>query len=147
MHDRRRAPAAASTCDSCDFLDDKMTFLREETKRTGSPTPDGVHNGPCHVHMKHAHTIGPDGSLYACPGFTGELAMSTGHIDDRRDSWRESAPGTVRSAAPLDGVRRLRVHPGLCRGLPGRIAHTAWRHEHADMSQAELRIGAHFAGT
>jgi len=43
------------------------------------------------VHKAHAHTIGPDGSLYACPGFTGQLAMSTGHIDDRHDTWRESA--------------------------------------------------------
>jgi len=50
-----------------------------------------VHNGPCHVHMQHAHTIGPDGSLYACPGFTGDLGLSTGHIDDRRDPWRERA--------------------------------------------------------
>jgi uncharacterized protein len=45
--------------------------------------------GPCHVHMDHAHTIGPDGSLYACPGFTGDLGQSTGHIDDRRDPLRE----------------------------------------------------------
>jgi uncharacterized protein len=66
-----------------------MTFLRDETRRAGFNTPDGVHNGPCHVHMKHAHTIGPDGSLYACPGFTGEKGMSTGHIDDRRDARRE----------------------------------------------------------
>ena len=51
-----------------------MSFLRDETQRHGFPTPDGVHNGPCHVHMEHAHTIGPDGSLYACPGFTGEKA-------------------------------------------------------------------------
>jgi uncharacterized protein len=80
-----------STCDSCDFLDDKMSFLREETKRHGFPTPDGVHNGPCHVHMEHAHTIGPDGSLYACPGFTGQLATSTGHIDDRNDAGRAAA--------------------------------------------------------
>jgi uncharacterized protein len=43
------------------------------------------------VHKAHAHTIGPDGSLYACPGFTGQLALSTGHIDDRKESWRESA--------------------------------------------------------
>jgi uncharacterized protein len=43
------------------------------------------------VHAKHAHTIGPDGSLYACPGFTGERGLSTGHIDDRRDAWRETA--------------------------------------------------------
>jgi uncharacterized protein len=80
-----------STGDSCDFLDDKMSFLREETKRHGFPTPDGVHNGPCHVHMEHAHTIGPDGSLYACPGFTGQLATSTGHIDDRNDAGRAAA--------------------------------------------------------
>lgn len=80
-----------STCDSCRVLDDKMTLLREETRRHGFPTPDGVHNGPCHVHMQHAHTIGPDGSLYACPGFTGELALSIGHIDDRRDVRRDTA--------------------------------------------------------
>jgi uncharacterized protein len=83
----------ASACDSCGFAEEKMSFLREETKRLGLPTPDGVHNGPCHVHMKHAHTIGPDGSLYACPGFTGELGLSTGHIDDRRESMREANRG------------------------------------------------------
>jgi uncharacterized protein len=82
---------AGKACDSCNVLDDKLTFLRQETKRFGFPTHDGVHNGPCHVHKQHAHTIGPDGSLYACPGFTGQLALSTGHIDDRKDSWRESA--------------------------------------------------------
>jgi uncharacterized protein len=82
---------AGARCDSCNVLDDKMSFLREETKRHGFPTHDGVHNGPCHVHRQHAHTIGPDGSLYACPGFTGQLAMSVGHIDGRSESWRESA--------------------------------------------------------
>jgi uncharacterized protein len=80
-----------STCDNCDFLDDKMSFLREETRKHGFPTHDGVHNGPCHVHMEHAHTIGPDGSLYACPGFTGQLATSTGHIDDRHEASRDEA--------------------------------------------------------
>lgn len=80
-----------STCDSCDFLDDKMTFLREETRKHGFLTSDGVHNGPCHVHMEHAHTIGPDGSLYACPGFTGEKAKSTGHIDGRVEAHRVAA--------------------------------------------------------
>jgi uncharacterized protein len=82
---------AGAGCDSCNVLDDKLAFLREETRRRGFPTHDGVHTGPCHVHRQHAHTIGPDGSLYACPGFTGQLALSTGHIDDRKDSWRESA--------------------------------------------------------
>jgi uncharacterized protein len=78
-----------TACDNCDFMDDKMSLLREETKRHGFPTADGVHNGPCHVHKEHAHTIGPDGSLYACPGFTGELAQSTGHIDGRHEPVRE----------------------------------------------------------
>jgi uncharacterized protein len=78
----------ASACDTCQFLDDKAVFLREETRKYGFNTGDGVHVGPCHVHMDHAHTIGPDGSLYPCPGFTGEKAQSTGHIDDRREAWR-----------------------------------------------------------
>ena len=82
---------AGKACDACNVLDDKMTELRAETRRLGFSTSDGIHVGPCHVHQKHAHTIGPDGSLYACPGFTGQLAMSVGHIDDRHDSWRESA--------------------------------------------------------
>jgi uncharacterized protein len=81
----------SGACDSCNVAAEKMAYLRDETVRRGFPTPDGVHNGPCHVHSKHAHTIGPDGSLYACPGFTGEKGLSTGHIDDRRESWRESA--------------------------------------------------------
>jgi uncharacterized protein len=102
---------AGKACDSCNVLDDKMTELRAHTRRLGFPTHDGVHNGPCHVHKQHAHTIGPDGSLYACPGFTGQLAMSTGHIDDRRDAWRESA---------LDRFNRL--HPwkecGDCAFIP-----------------------------
>jgi uncharacterized protein len=79
-----------STCDSCSFLDEKMVFLREETQRRGFSTATGVPSGPCHVHHENAHTIGPDGSLYGCPGFTGEKALSTGHIDGHTDSWRHS---------------------------------------------------------
>jgi uncharacterized protein len=82
---------AGAACDSCHTMEDQMTFIREETQRHSFPTNDGVPKGMCHVHKVHAHTIGPDGSLYACPGFTGQAALSTGHIDDRRDSWRESA--------------------------------------------------------
>ncbi len=86
------AGAGGSICDSCDFAEDTMAILRQETKRRGFPTDDGVHMGPCQIHRDHAHTIGPDGSLYACPGFTGEKAMSIGHIDGRddpsRDAWQ-----------------------------------------------------------
>ena len=53
-------------------------YLREETLRHGLPAATGVPGGPCHVHHANAHTIGPDGSLYACPGFTGEPTLSVG---------------------------------------------------------------------
>jgi uncharacterized protein len=81
----------SSVCDTCSFVDEQMSTLREDTKAHGFPTIDGVHMGPCEIHKKHAYTIGPNGSLYACPGFTGEPTLSTGHIDDRKDSWRMSA--------------------------------------------------------
>jgi uncharacterized protein len=91
---------AGAACDSCNVLDDKMTVLRQETRRLGFPTHDGVHNGPCHVHKRHAHTIGPDGSLYPCPGFTGQLALSTGHITDRPDPGRDTAREKFDRLAP-----------------------------------------------
>jgi uncharacterized protein len=78
-------------CDSCNFLDDKMSYLREETVRHGFKTVDGVHMGPCEIHKTHAHTIGPEGSLYACPGFAGNVPESTGHIDGRQDDLRSAA--------------------------------------------------------
>jgi uncharacterized protein len=81
----------SSICDTCSFVDEQFTHLREETKKRGFPTVDGVHMGPCEIHKKHAYTIGPNGSLYACPGFTGDPTLSTGHIDDRKESWRMTA--------------------------------------------------------
>ena len=102
-------------CDSCDFLDDKWSAIRQLTRRHGFPTPDGVHGGPCHVHHKHAHTIGPDGSLYACPGFTGEKAKSTGHIDGRRDPVRESALAEFERLHPWDECRDCAFIP-VCAG-------------------------------
>jgi len=81
----------ARVCDSCNFVDEKMSYLREETKKRGFSTSDGVHMGPCEIHKGHAHTIGPDGSLFACPGFAGEANQSTGHIDGRQDEYRTQA--------------------------------------------------------
>ena len=78
-------------CDTCNFVDEKMAYLREETKKRGFATADGVHMGPCEIHKEHAHTIGPDGSLFACPGFAGEARQSTGHIDGRADAYRSLA--------------------------------------------------------
>ena len=83
--------ATAGACDSCHFLDDKLAFLRDETRNAGFTTSDGVHMGPCEIHRQHAYTIGPKGDLYACPGFTGDKAMSTGHIDGHTDAIRSAA--------------------------------------------------------
>jgi uncharacterized protein len=91
--------ASPSPCDSCHFLDETMTFLREETKKRGFPTADGVHNGPCEIHRQHAYSIGPDGSLYACPGFTGDPSQSTGHIDGREERWRRQAAARFETLA------------------------------------------------
>jgi uncharacterized protein len=82
---------SAGACDTCHFMDDQMSFLRDETKKRGFKTSDGVHMGPCEIHRKHAYTIGPDGDLYACPGFTGDKQMSTGHIDGTTDAIRSAA--------------------------------------------------------
>jgi uncharacterized protein len=78
-------------CDACNVLDEKTAFLREETLKAGFDTVDGVHMGPCEIHKTHAHTIGPEGSLYACPGFAGNLGESVGHIDGRNDDLRTAA--------------------------------------------------------
>ena len=104
-----------SACDSCSFLDDKMEFLRKETKRHGFPTTDGVHNGPCHIHHKNAQTIGPDGSLYACPGFTGEKGFSTGHIDGRLEAWRETSRERFDRLHPWDECKDCAFIP-VCAG-------------------------------
>src|SRR5215204_1084230 len=78
-------------CDTCNFADEKLAFLRDETKKRGFSTSDGVHMGPCEIHSEHAYTVGPDGSLFACPGFAGEALQSTGHIDGRVDDYRSQA--------------------------------------------------------
>ena len=72
-----------SLCQDCHFAAEKTSFLREETKKRGFSTADGVHMGPCHLHQRHAYAIGPDGSLYACPGFASEETLATGHVADQ----------------------------------------------------------------
>jgi uncharacterized protein len=96
---------SSTPCDSCQFVDEKMSFLRDETRKHGFPTPDGVHMGPCEIHRRHAYTIGPDGGLYACPGFTGDATQSTGHIEGREDDWRRAA---------AERFERLSAHKQEC---------------------------------
>ena len=97
---RSIAERPGSPCDNCNLLDDTMTLLRKETERRGLPTPDGMHMGPCEVYRRHSHTIGPDGSLYACPGFTGEFALAVGHIDGRQEPDHAAAARRFERLAP-----------------------------------------------
>jgi uncharacterized protein len=92
-------------------VDDQMTFLREETRRHGFPTVDGVHMGPCEIHRRHSHTIGPDGSLYACPGFSGEREQAVGHISGR------STPAHAGAAARFEAIAAWRAC-GDCAFIP-----------------------------
>lgn len=111
------AGSGASGCDGCGLLTEKMSVLREETKARGFATSDGVHMGPCEIHAKHAYTMGPDGALYACPGFTGDPTQSTGHIDGRRESWRERAASKFEQIAAwreCDGCPFVPVCAGGC---------------------------------
>ena len=72
--------ASQSQCDSCGFADQRWAWLREQAIARGLPTPDGVHMGPCEIHRRHAHTVGPDGRLYACPGYAGRESFAVGHV-------------------------------------------------------------------
>ena len=117
------AGGGTSICDNCNFIDEKMSFLREETMKRGFATVDGVHMGPCEIHRKHAHTIGPDGSIYACPGFTGDPRMSTGHIDGRQESWQQTAGARFDALAAWKQCNDCAFIP-VCAGGCAVAAHT-----------------------
>lgn len=95
-----RTTGAASVCDSCHVADDVMSFLRAETRRHGFRTTDGVHMGPCELYRRHSHTIGPDGTMYPCPGFTGEHARPVGHITRATDPIQTVFAGQFASLEP-----------------------------------------------
>ena len=117
-------------CDTCNFADETMAYLREETKKRGFSTADGVHMGPCEIHKSHAHTIGPDGSLFACPGFAGEALQSTGHIDDRREDYRAQALRNFERLAAWEQCRDCAFIP-VCAGGCTVAAHNELGDMHA----------------
>ena len=133
---------SGSPCDTCHFLDEKMSFLREETKKRDFPTLDGVHMGPCEIHAKHAYTVGTDGSLFACPGFATELGESVGHIEsDRQDEGlRPQAALRFEELRPWGYLRRLQLHPRLCGWLFSCCTQRVGEHEREILPQDELRV-------
>jgi uncharacterized protein len=117
------ASLGGTICDTCQFADEKMAFLRDETTKRGFDTSDGVHMGPCELHQRHAYTIGPEGSLYTCPGFTGDPALSVGHIDGRREAPREAAAARFDALAPWKKCGDCSFIP-VCGGGCSVAAHT-----------------------
>lgn len=103
--------AASSPCDSCHFVDEKMEWLRRTAKEKGFSVPDGTHAGPCDIHRRHSYTLGPDGAIYACPGFTGELGQAIGHIS------KPAEPVHVHNARRFERVEGWR-RCGDCAFIP-----------------------------
>jgi uncharacterized protein len=129
---------SSGPCDSCGFADEKMTFLREETRNHGFVTADGVHMGPCEIHRRHAYTIGPDGSLYACPGFTGVDTESTGHIDGREETWRMTVAERFEHLSPQKEECGDCSYIPVCGGGCSMAAHS----ELGDMHQPSCHKGS-----
>ena len=73
-------------CDTCGLADERMAWLRAQTRASGFETMDGLHMGPCELHRRHSYTVGPEGSLYPCPGFTGEPDQRIGHVEPSLDA-------------------------------------------------------------
>lgn len=92
--------AGATPCDTCGLVDERMTWLRAETRAHGFETLDGLHMGPCELHRRHSYTVGPDGSLYACPGFSGEPDLRTGHVVPALDTAHASMRDRFDAHAP-----------------------------------------------
>ena len=94
--------------------------------------------GPCEIHRLHAHTIGPDGSLYACPGFTGDKMESTGHIDGREETLRQAAAERFEHLSPLKSECGDCSFIPVCGGGCSVAAHT----ELGDMHDPSCHKGA-----
>jgi uncharacterized protein len=97
--------------------------------------------GPCEIHKTHAHTIGPEGSLYACPGFAGNLPESTGHIDGRPDDLRSAAAKRFAKITAWEECNDCAFIP-VCAGGCSAAAHT----ELGDMSKPNCHKPSFEAG-
>ena len=96
--------------------------------------------GPCEIHKGHAHTIGPDGSLFACPGFAGEALQSTGHIDGRDGGVpRRRRCANFEKLAAWEMCNDCAFIPVCAGGCTVAVAQRAGRHARAQLPQAEFR--------
>ena len=126
-------------CDSCHFVDEKMSFLRDETRKRGFPTPDGVHMGPCEIHRRHAYTHRPRRVALRVPRLhRRQDTESTGHIDGREETWRQAAAERFERLSPLKEECGDCSFIPVCGGGCSVAAHT----ELGDMYQPSCHKGA-----
>ena len=111
-----------SPCDTCGLVDDRMAWLRAETRQRGFETLDGLHMGPCDLHRRHAYTVGPEGSLYPCPGFTGEPALRVGHVSSALDAAHHAVRDRFETHAPWKACGDCALVP-VCGGGCSVAAH------------------------
>ena len=98
--------------------------------------------GPCEIHRKHAHTIGPDGALYACPGFAGDAKSRPGTSTGAAKPARPSAASRFDALAAWKQCHDCAFIP-VCAGGCTVAAHTELgRSGHAELSQDELQAGS-----
>jgi uncharacterized protein len=114
---------STSACDTCHFMDEKMSFLREETRRRGFATMDGVHMGPCELHRRHAYTIGVDGDLHACPGFASDTSQAIGHITQPIHAAQQATAARFDAHSPWRACGDCSFIP-VCAGGCSVAAHT-----------------------
>ncbi len=114
--------SGSSPCDSCQVVDERMSWLRAETRARGFDTVDGLHMGPCELHRRHAYTVGPEGSLYPCPGFTGEPALRIGHVLPAMDAGHDATRARFDSHAPWRACGDCALVP-VCGGGCSAAAH------------------------
>ena len=91
VHDGRRRRAARASATPASSSTSSCRTCAKRRRSAGSPRWTVSTWGRAKSTRRHAYTIGPDGATYACPGFTGEPTLATGHIDGRTESWRMSA--------------------------------------------------------
>ena len=116
----------------------RWRFCASETRKRGFPTPDGVHMGPCEIHRRHAHTIGPDGSLYACPGFTGSKTRIDRSHRWAQETWRQRAAERFERLSPTKEECGDCSFIPVCGGGCSVAAHT----ELGDMYEPSCHKGA-----
>jgi uncharacterized protein len=85
--------------------------------------------GPCELHHRHAHSVGPDGTRYVCPGFAGSALHAVGHVD------RPATPSERQMAARRESLAAWRAC-GDCAFVPvcAGGCSVAAHHEQHDMN-------------